>query len=274
MRPSLATAPKALMDEVEEQVEAEKHAENVRSEIRNLARSEIGHLFVTETASAPRIKNSPTRPVAVTRIQWHLTILELPAAIAAGAVVYFCLPTLQFPALAKTLGKVVINDLKAAAHEQLAKPEAARLPIYAVFDEFSVFAGEQVLNIINMGRSAGIHAVLATQSVADLGRATPETPDHFTRQVFSSCNNYLVHRLNAPEDATLVAELIGTRDGIEHTAQIDGMGATGVGSVRRAKNFLIHPDIIKQLPRGEAVFVNKNVGIVQQIKVRLGSIAR
>ncbi len=269
----LGGSAQTLMDEVEEQVDAEKHAENVRSEIRNLARSEIGHLFMTDTVSGRGSEDSD-KPAGVHSDSTAPAVLELPAAIAAGAVVYFCLPTLQFPALAKTLGKVVINDLKAAAHEQLAKPKAARVPIYAVFDEFSVFAGEQVLNIINMGRSAGIHAVLATQSVADLGRATPDTPDHFTRQIFSSCNNYLVHRMNAPEDATLVAELIGTRDGIEHTAQIDGMGATGVGSVRRAKNFLIHPDIIKQLPKGEAVFVNKNVGIVQQIKVRLGSIAR
>ena len=41
----------------------------------------------------------------------------------------------------------------------------AKNPVYVIFDEFSVFAGEQVLNVINMGRSAGIHAVLNTFSV-------------------------------------------------------------------------------------------------------------
>ena len=264
----------ALRDEVEEQVEAEKHVEGIRAEIRNLAHSEIGHLFTTDADGCPTGKagGADDDLIIAEAVQASSPVLELSSAIAAGAVVYFCLPTLQFPALAKTLGKVVINDLKSAANEQLAKAESARRPIYAVFDEFSVFAGEQVLNVINMGRSAGIHAVLATQSVADLGRATPETPDHFTRQVFSSCNNYLVHRLNAPEDAQLVAELIGTRDGIEHTAQIDGMGATGLGSARRTKSFVVHPDSIKQLPRGEAVFVNKNTNKVCNIQVRLGRI--
>ena len=87
------------------------------------------------------------------------------------AVVYFCLPALEFPALARLVGKLVINDLKSAAAAQLTKPKARRLPFYAIFDEFSVFAGEQVLNLINMGRGAGVHAVLATQSVADIGRA-------------------------------------------------------------------------------------------------------
>jgi len=189
-------------------------------------------------------------------------------------VVIFSLPALQFPALADTLGKLVINDLKAVAHEQLAKPTAQRLPIYAVFDEFSVFAGEQVLNVINMGRSAGLHAVLATQSVADIGRAVPMTPDHFIRQVFSSCNSYLIQRLNAPEDAVLVAEAIGTKESFTHTAQIGEAGSTGWGSVRRTRSFVVHPDTIKQLPRGEAIFVNKTKGAVQRVKVRHGRIGR
>ncbi|MGI9449793.1 MAG: TraM recognition domain-containing protein [Geminicoccaceae bacterium] len=187
---------------------------------------------------------------------------------------YFCLPSLQFPALADILGKLVINDLKAVAHEQLVKPEAARLPVYTVFDEFSVFAGEQVLNVINMGRSAGLHAVLATQSVADIGRAVPMTPDHFIRQVFSSCNSYLIQRLNAPEDALLVAELIGTKQSFAHTAQIGEAGSTGWGSVRRTRSFAVHPDTIKQLAMGEAVFVNKTRRTVNKVKVRYGQIGR
>ena len=255
---------KALALEVNEQQAAEPHVESLRAEIRNIARSEIGHLF--KLPAEDKVGDDHHDGIAV-------SVLELPKAIEEGAVVCFCLPTLQFPSLAKVLGKIVINDFKAVADAQLGKAEAERRPMYAIFDEFSVFAGEQVLNVINMGRSAGVHAVLATQSVADLGRATPETPDHFIRQVVSSCNNYLVHRLNAPEDAKMVAELIGTKDGIEHTAQIDGMGATGLGSVHRAKTFIVHPDEIKQLPRGQAIFVNKTIGTIQRVKVRLGRIA-
>jgi type IV secretory pathway TraG/TraD family ATPase VirD4 len=201
-------------------------------------------------------------------------VLELERAFEERAVVYFCLPALQFPALADLLGKLVINDLKSAAHSQLVKPAVARCPIYTVFDEFSVFAGEQVLNVINMGRSPGLHAVLATQSVADIGRAAPLTPDHFIRQVFSSCNTYLVHRLNAPEDATLVAEAIGTKDDFSHTAQVDSLGSTGMGTVRRTKSFMVHPDVIKRLPMGEAIFVNKLRDQVKRLKVRHGRIGR
>lgn len=148
------------------------------------------------------------------------------------------------------------------------------MPFTTVFDEFSVFAGDQVLNLINQGRGAGVRAVLATQSVADIGRAVANGPDHFIRQVFASCNSYLIQRLNADDDVTAMVELIGTRDTIEHTAQVDLLGATGLGSTRRTKSFTVHPGIIKQLPVGEAVFVNKSRRQVQQILVRFGRIER
>lgn len=124
----------------------------------------------------------------------------------------------------------MINDLKSAAAAQVAKPRNARVPFTTVFDEFSVFAGDQVLNLINQGRSVGVRAVLATQSVADIGRAAANGPDHFIRQVFASCNSNLIQRLNADDDVTAMAGLIGTRDTIEHTAQVDLLGATGLGS--------------------------------------------
>ena len=249
--------PKELLSEVRDQEKAEKEdIESLRGELRTLARSEIGHLFDT-ASSAPDTQ-----------------VLELLRAVEERAVVYFCLPALQFPAFAKTLGKLVINDLKATAADRLPKDERSQVPLYTVFDEFSVFAGDQVLNLINMGRSVGVRAVLATQSVADIGRAVSDSPDHFTRQVFGSCNSYIIHRLNAAEDAMSVVDTIGTEDRIEHTAQVDHIGSTGLGSVRRTKGFIIHADTIKNQPMGQAVFVNKNRGNrVQRILVRKGEIA-
>ena len=119
-----------------------------------------------------------------------------------------------------------------------------------------------------------MRAVLATQSVADLGRAVTVGPDHFTRQVFGSCNSYIIHRLNAAEDAMCVVDTIGTEDRIEHTAQVDHIGSTGLGSVRKVKAFIVHADDIKNQPMGRAVFVSKIDGNrVQRIFVRRGRIA-
>ena len=246
---------KRLLAAIKKREPAEKHVKSLQEEVWTLAESEIGHLFDTAVCE-------PTN------------VLELLPAIEQRAVVYFCLPALEFPALAKLVGKLVINDLKSAAAAQLAKAKSDRGPFYTIFDEFSVFAGEQVLNLINQGRSAGLHGVLATQSVADIGRAVTNGPDHFIRQVFGSCNNYLIQRLNAAEDVTAMVEMIGTEDKVEHTAQVDLLGSTGMGSARRTKAFTVHPDTIKQLTSGEAMYVNKIRNLVRHIIVRHGQIDR
>ncbi len=246
---------KRLLAAIKKREPAEEHVKSLQEEVWTLAESEIGHLFDTAVCD-------PTN------------VLELLPAIEQRAVVYFCLPALQFPALAKLVGKLVINDLKSAAAAQVAKAECDRVPFYTIFDEFSVFAGEQVLNLINQGRSAGVRGVLATQSVADIGRAVTNGPDHFIRQVFGSCNSYLIQRLNAAEDVTAMVEMIGTEDAVEHTAQVDLLGSTGMGSARRTKAFTVHPDTIKRLTLGEAMFVNKNKNLVQHILARRGQIDR
>jgi len=244
-----------LLRAIKKREPAEEHVKSLQEEVWTLAESEIGHLFDTEACDP---KN----------------LLELLSAIDQRAVVFFCLPALQFPALAKLVGKLVINDLKSVAATQVAKAKDDRIPFYTIFDEFSVFAGEQVLNLINQGRSAGVHGVLATQSVADIGRAVTNGPDHFIRQVFGSCNNYLIQRLNAAEDVTAMVEMIGTEDAVEHTAQVDLLGSTGMGSARRTKAFAVHPDTIKRLTSGEAIFINKNRDLVQHILVRRSPIDR
>jgi hypothetical protein len=78
-------------------------------------------------------------------------VLNLQEAIEQHAVIYFCLQPLAFPAYAEGLGKLIINDIKACAASRLQTKD--KLKIFTIFDEFSVFAGDQVINLINQGRS-------------------------------------------------------------------------------------------------------------------------
>ncbi len=115
-------------------------------------------------------------------------------------MVYFCLQPLAFPAYAASLGKLIINGLKALASSQLEKSE--KKAIYAIFDEFSAFAGEQIINLINQGRNVGIHAVLSTQSLADIVHNGDEA---LLGQVLSNYNNYIIQRQNYHQDAEQLA---------------------------------------------------------------------
>lgn len=189
------------------------------------------------------------------------TTFTLAKAIEKNAVVYFALPALRFPSFAKVLGKLVINDLKAVIDRN---SNANRL--FTVFDEFSVFAGEQVLNLVNMGRGKGVHAIFGTQGLADFDRVDVM----FKNQILNCVNTLICHRLNDQESAESIANWVGTQDAFTVTAQINTkQNDAAMGSVSRNKEFIVHPDAIKQgLQTGEAFYISK-VGKFQQDKVKI-----
>jgi type IV secretory pathway TraG/TraD family ATPase VirD4 len=216
----------------------------------------------------------------ITGLQAHLNILlyselgayfeknemtfTLPQAIQQNAVVYFALPALRFPSFSKVLGKLVINDLKAV----IDRNSNSNQRIFTVFDEFSVFAGEQVLNLVNMGRGKGVHAIFGTQGLADLDKVDVT----FKNQVLNCVNTLICHRLNDKDSAEGVANWIGTKDVFTVTAQLNVKECdAAMGSVKRNKEFVIHPDAIKRgLQTGEAFYITKVGRFFQEkIKVKL-----
>ncbi len=214
----------------------------------------------------------------ITGLQAHLNILihselgdfferndstfTLPQAIKENAVVYFALPALRFPSFSKVLGKLVINDLKAV----IDRNNTNNRPIFTVFDEFSVFAGEQVLNLVNMGRGKGVHAIFGTQGLADLEKVD----ETFKKQVLNCINTLICHRLNDSESAEWVAKWVGTQDVFNVTAQLNLQEASDMGSVKFDKEFIIHPETIKQkLKTGEAFYVSKvNDFLGDKVKIK------
>jgi len=186
----------------------------------------------------------------------------LSQVIDEGAVLYFALPALRFPSFSKVLGKLVINDLKAVIdhynhHDQR---------VFMVFDEFSVFAGDQVLNLVNMGRGKGVHAIFGTQGLGDLDKVD----ETFKDQVLNCVNTIICHRLNDQKSAEGIANWIGTEYGVKVTVQIGEPPVDSAkGSARWSKEFIVHPDDIKQgLQAGEAFYITK-VGKFWQDKVRV-----
>ena len=187
---------------------------------------------------------------------------SLPQVIEENAVVYFALPALRFPSFAKVLGKLVINDLKAVIDRYSQQNKR----VFMVFDEFSVFAGNQVLNLVNMGRGKGVHAIFGTQGLSDLDQVSQTFKD----QMLNCVNTIICHRVNDQVSAEGVATWIGTQDTMTVTAQIgEDASCNQKGSVRWSKEFIVHPDAIKQgLQPGEAFYITK-VGKFWQDKVRV-----
>lgn len=265
----------ALMAEIDRQKDAEEHIEGIRAELGILAESELGPLFDIpvsvavdpredlddENAEDPETDPPVDSPEPV-------EVLQLKEVLEQGGVAYLALLPVQFPSLSDLLGKLIVNDLKSCLEPT--KP----VPFLLVIDEFSPFAGPQVLNLLNQGRSMGVHAVLTVQSVADIGQRVRQNADLFTQQIIANCNLFVVHRMNTSEDAQKFSEIIGTKANMEITTQLGEHGATGLGSARRSRHFLAHPDEIKSLERGEAFFLDKNTNTFNQMKARFSALFR
>ncbi|AHY52457.1 type IV secretory system conjugative DNA transfer family protein [Bradyrhizobium japonicum] len=239
----------ALIREINEHAVAQKTSiDGVKSDIRFIANSALGLLFDTEKAKREG------RP-----------ILDLETARREGAVVLFVLPPLLFQNAAPLIGQLIINDLKAVT-------TTSRSIWKLFFDEFSVFSTTNVLNLINMGRTFGVCGTLATQSLADFDAGAPQLGGSFGRQVRASVNTVICHQVGDPDDAELLARYLGTYPDIELTAQIQADRFTGDASARAVRQFRIHPDDLKFIPRGRAYVFNRNNGTAELIAVRKSSI--
>ncbi|MCL6478857.1 MAG: type IV secretion system DNA-binding domain-containing protein [Peptococcaceae bacterium] len=206
-----------------------------------MAESEIGHLFMD---------NNDDNTIDLCRI------------INDNAVVLFTLDSLSYPEYSRLLGRLIITDIKSVATKQKEKK------IYAIFDEFNVFASDAVVDLVSKSRSFGFHVIIGTQSLSDLERAGGPA---LAEQVIENCNTYIIQRQNSAVNAEKLANMIGTKDSYETTYQVKSLFKlkTGVGSMRQTREYIVHPDLIKRLKTGEAILVRKTEGFkVDKIKVR------
>ncbi|GAB4273571.1 type IV secretory system conjugative DNA transfer family protein [Thermincola ferriacetica] len=176
--------------------------------------------------------------------------LDLVKAVDESAVVFFSLDSLRFPEYARLLGRLIVLDIKTVVSRMFGRNKK----IYAVFDEFGVFASGQVVDFVNKSRGAGFHSILSIQDLADLRAGGGET---LMNQIVANTNVKIIQRQDVPESAEFLASLIGTRESTVFTHQVDEHGLTGIGTVKKERSFLVHPDEIKQLSRGEAVILKK-----------------
>ena len=168
---------------------------------------------------------------------------DLRQMIEQRAIVYFSLESDRRPLLAHMLGAAIVQDLQSTVAAFQGRP----IPTVVVIDEFSALAAEQVARLFGRARAAGMSLVLGTQELADLrvpGR------QQLLEQVMGNLTGLIAHRQVVPDSATLIADVAGTRGAWSTTRHSDGKGTRS-----RGREYTVHPDEIKSLPRGHAVVI-------------------
>ena len=140
--------------------------------------------------------------------------------------------------------------------------------MFFLFDEINVYASTALLDLLNKSRSANVTCFCACQSLSDLDFAVNET---FKWQVIENCNNYIVQRQNSSTNAENWANILGTRQTLDMTFQLEQKGRntneTGYSSARRVREYLYHPDTIKSLKTGEAIYMSKDTNVHTKLNI-------
>jgi hypothetical protein len=181
--------------------------------------------------------------------------IDVRAALDGPEVVLFSLNSSSYGTLAAQLGTLAVQDLVTAVGGRMGEAAAGRPLAIMGVDEFSALGGDQLAALFARGREAGVCVLVATQELVDLERAARGLRD----QILGNTTVKLVHRQDVPASALMVSQMIGTEMVWEETRQIDSpFGAdTGRGTRRPVERFLVHPNTIKTLPRGQAVVIVK-----------------
>lgn len=227
----------------EKQISKEKHLENLEiaktsgkvaensiARFSTIAESELGEIFSD-------------------------TGIDIATALKEKAIILFILNPLIYPELSPAFGRLVLIDSKKAISQRF----NSRNRTFFLFDEINVYASKTLIDLVNKSRSANVTCVLSTQSLSDLASAEDED---FTQQIIENCNNYLVLRQNSAVNSENWANILGTRQTMEVTYQLQQKGLdttqTGFGSARRVREYLYHPDEIKQLQTGNGIFLSRD----------------
>ena len=163
------------------------------------------------------------------------------------------IPTLKYQKIGHQLGKLVLQDLAYCVGDR----EGRRFNDFcSVFlDEFSEFAYEGFVSILNKARSAKVALHLSHQAMSDLSRVSPD----FAKSVVTNTNVKCILGLNDPETADYFARHMGTFTEEKFTEQVEEEGffkrhkTTGRGSMREVESYKVHPNDLKRFTRGRGV---------------------
>lgn len=175
--------------------------------------------------------------------------INLMEAYQNKKVIYFSINLAVYQETGRRLGRLITGDLNAL--NGILQSQSYRQPFFILIDEFQEFSTLEFATTLAQGRSVEFMILIAHQSIGDLRAIS----DYYPQKVMTNTNTRLILPTTDPEIAQMVADEIGTEAIIKQTKQVDNETYTGLGSVRDKEQYIIHPQRVKNLKIGYAVYI-------------------
>ena len=179
---------------------------------------------------------------------------SLQQAFEENAVVLIVLNKLAYTEFARSLGLLVLDDIKSLIGT-IGREGLQKKPFLCVYDELSVYFNDFMVDIINKSRSLGATNLLSTQTIADMDIHS----ENARRQIIGNMHGFYILKQADDKSAQVFADTIGTKKTVEITDQINVNilgGSTGVGTRKIVDEYKVNPNDLKELPLLEGYWID------------------
>lgn len=225
-RISSLVGEKFIMEGIQETF-VESDISGIKTDLLSIITSEIGSLFCSEDG---------------------YSFAELRDM---NACVYIGLPVLSYPKQAPILAKVFLGDMfydvDRSTTESHRNSGLNRLSVF--IDELGSILMDGIIEYVNKCRESGHEATLLFQSPSDIAKVNP----HLLHQLHDSCKTYFIGGLESDESARFYGKTFGTFSTFKDTVRVDDGEADKLGSRREVEEFIVNPNIFKNLKVGQFI---------------------
>jgi type IV secretory pathway TraG/TraD family ATPase VirD4 len=185
--------------------------------------------------------------------------IDIRRILREGGAVLFSFSAGMKAQTNEALAKMVLADIANAVGERHASFEQNHQFAMIVLDEFGQYVSESFDKFISTARSANVACILSHQTNAQL--ETYFSKDRLARVVRENTSGKIIFRQS--EEASFWAETFGTKQSVKRTEQVE-TGAmltekiSTMGSLREVDEFIIHPNVLRKLQVGQAVWKFKD----------------
>jgi len=185
--------------------------------------------------------------------------IDIKTVLGFNAAVLFSFSAGKKAATNEALAKMVLADIFNSVGERHGKNDAHDFAMI-ILDEFGQYVTESFDKFISTARSANIGCVLSHQTNAQLEVKSGD--DKLARVVRENTAMKMIFR--QAEEASFWSECFGTKSAMKRTEQVETTRfltekISTMGSLREVDEFLIHPNRLRQLEVGQAVFKFKEL---------------
>ncbi|MFA6236069.1 MAG: TraM recognition domain-containing protein [Bacteriovorax sp.] len=184
------------------------------------------------------------------------------------ACLYIGVSTQGYGEIAKSLAKIFIEEMLYTSYVQLGTTYDSHYsinnPLAIYFDEFGAVVTPRFLELQNKCRGAGMQLFMAMQSPNDIKMID----ENLSGLLIENSANLFVFKQRLDETSNMLSKTMGTIISKKKTYQTEDGAQGSRGSEREVNEFICHPDIIKNLKKGQCVLLQHDPTRVDFINVR------